>query len=210
MDSGLISTLKDNWEVIAKAPWAFLAVAAIIAALVWVIISHLKANQLEGLEARLKLRDDEITDYKRKLSGASPDEAKAEIEALKEAVRRLQPKELTEAAVAMITQIARASPGAASISYDMSYAAGQKMAGQLQRALAAAGWQVSGGIVGGPSFLPAEGIAVALRPHPERTPAESAICSALTAVNLAYAVAPYRDNPHRPDAVEIVLTQPAD
>lgn len=205
----LIDTLKANWSVIAQAPLAFAIWTLALIGIIWVIVAHLKSNQIEALDGRLKLRDDEISDYKRKLSGASPDEAKARIEALELAVSHLTPKRLADDQLRTIVANARIAPGAVSVTYDMAYAAGQVMAGQLQRALAEAGWQVTGGMVGGPGFVPPEGLAISLSAEAERTPAERALLRAFEVAGLKFASTPKLANPHR-DAIDIVFTQPAD
>jgi hypothetical protein len=96
----LLTTLRENWEVIARAPLAFAIWTAALAALCWAVLSHLKSNQIGDLESRLNLRDDEIAEYKRKLDGASPDEAKARIDALEQRVedgfKALAPRDLSK------------------------------------------------------------------------------------------------------------------
>jgi hypothetical protein len=51
------------------------------------------AGSIETLEHRLKLRDDRIAEFDRKLSGASPDEAKAKIDSLEAALRSITERE---------------------------------------------------------------------------------------------------------------------
>jgi hypothetical protein len=88
--SNLMQTLRDNWAVIAQAPWAFLVVTVLLAGTIWLVVKALKAEQVGSLEARLKLRDDEIADYKRKLDGASPQQAHDRIEALERRIGQLE------------------------------------------------------------------------------------------------------------------------
>ena len=201
-------TLRDNWGAIAQAPWAFALWTMRVGGTTWAAISHLKANQLEKLESRLALQDDEIADYKRKLEGASPDEAKARMGMLEREIAHLKARELSNENIAAITVAASVAPGAVAIVYDMAYGAGQRMAGQMQRAFVAAGWRVSNGMVGGPAHLPPEGISIALRPEAERTAAEQALVSAFRSAGLPFAVSAYRAHPHREEQIEVVLTQP--
>ena len=204
----ILDALRDNWEAVAQAPWAFALWTMIVSGAIWAAVNHLKANQLENLKSRLALRDDEIADYRRKLEGASPDEAKARMDMLEHEIARLKPRELSNEDIAAITLAASTSPGAVAIVYDMAYSAGQRMAGQMQRAFAAAGWRVSNGMVGGPTHLPPEGISIALRPEAERTTAERALINAFRSAGLAFAVSACQPHSHREGQIEVVLTQP--
>jgi len=67
----IAKTLKENWTVVIAAPYAFLICIVVVGAALWAIISYLKANETSTLEARLKLRDDEITGLKRDLAAAT-------------------------------------------------------------------------------------------------------------------------------------------
>lgn len=203
----IISTAKANWAVISQAPWAFAAWTAIIIAAVWAIVTHLKANTVETLESRLKLRDDEIADYKRKLSGASPDEARSRIDALELSVSLLMPRRLSADQVEAFTAAARMCAGVATINYDMAYASGSGLSQQLTKALSDADWEVRNGIVGGPSFRPAEGVNIHLSPEPERSPAERSLVCAFQAAGIAFAIDPFGPRIGW-DSISITLTQP--
>lgn len=206
----LANSLWQQFVTVWNAPVPFIAAVLLSWFVIWKIIRREFANRLADAASRLELAEARVGDYERKLSGASPDEARAEIQALQEAVRRLQPRQLTGNDLAAITHAAQAAPSSVTISCDMAYAAGQRMAAQMQRAFAAAGWQVSGGIIGGPGFLPPEGLAVSLSSANERTPSEQALCAALEAASLRYAVRLRSPDPHTPDSIEMVFTQPDD
>lgn len=77
---GLLTTLKENWDVIADAPLAFMIWTIVLLGICWAILSYIKRHQIGDLKSRLSLRDDEIADLKRKLQGASPDEAGARVD----------------------------------------------------------------------------------------------------------------------------------
>ncbi len=92
--------IQQQWNAVKDAPILYISALAAIAVLIWVVITHLKSGRIESLEERIRLRDDEIADYKRKLEGATPDEAAAKIaEAersiliLEEKLRLLQPRQ---------------------------------------------------------------------------------------------------------------------
>ena len=80
--------------MISQAPISFLLVASTIFALCYFHIRHQFSEHIESFDSRLKLRDDQIADYKEKLHGATPNEAKSRIEALEKAVADAAPRRL--------------------------------------------------------------------------------------------------------------------
>lgn len=72
----LVNYLKGEWGVITGAPFSLVMLAAIIALVAWRIIDRLYHTQIASLQSRLELRNDQIANYKNKLGGASPEEAK--------------------------------------------------------------------------------------------------------------------------------------
>jgi hypothetical protein len=82
----LIEFFAKEGQVILQAPATFALCAVIIAGIIWAVFSFHYSGQIENLntqikttsesyEARIKLKDDQLADYKSKLGGASPQEA---------------------------------------------------------------------------------------------------------------------------------------
>jgi len=90
----------------------------------------------------------------------------------------------------------------------MAYAEGQKLAGQLIKAMRAAGWKVHDGMIGGPSFLPDEGITLHISPLEWRQPDEAALVAAFDACGIPFA----EQIPagRREAGIEIAITRPSD
>jgi hypothetical protein len=83
-----------EWSVIASAPATFAMATLVVAFCVWRAMSW-------GFGREISLLKSQVTDYKEKLSGATPDEARAKIAALESQVSRLASREwpaLTEQA----------------------------------------------------------------------------------------------------------------
>jgi hypothetical protein len=80
--SNPIQVLRTEGAVIAQAPWSFALCLFVIGGIMFLILRSLKAQEVADLNSRLTLRNDEIADYRRKLDGRSPMEAKDFIEAL--------------------------------------------------------------------------------------------------------------------------------
>ena len=73
----LVDLLGKEWAVISQSPVSFITVIFIVAGIVWAALRW-------QYETRITHRDDEIAAYKRKLDGATPDEARANLNRLEE------------------------------------------------------------------------------------------------------------------------------
>lgn len=80
--SNPLETLRAESGVIAAAPWSFAICLFVIGGVIFLILRAMKAQEIADLNSRLTLRNDEIADYRRKLDGKTPDEAKSFVEAL--------------------------------------------------------------------------------------------------------------------------------
>lgn len=197
--------------MIQQAPWIFGLWTMVIIGAVWAVVSHLKGNQLESLEARLHLRDDEISDYKRKLSGASPDEAKARIDGLEERLNQLMPRRITADQREKIRAALNGSTGYVSINTDMACSDAPPFAAGLSGAFVAAGWQVRNPSFMGLSNPPLSGMGVRVEDPNKLSYSQGIVVAALRTAGLAFEI--QRGGmrmPQLPDEptldVEIVIT----
>lgn len=85
----LTKNIEQIWIAFKQAPIAFIAAILIASFVIWNIIDFRFSAKLEALEARNKLQLDQLEAYKSKLSGASPDEAKARIDKLESQTKQL-------------------------------------------------------------------------------------------------------------------------
>jgi hypothetical protein len=79
--------LLEQWAVVKAAPIPFAVVIVIVGAVLWLAIGWSYNAVLNSKNAQIELQDRQLADYREKLGGASPSEAKAELDALKEKVR---------------------------------------------------------------------------------------------------------------------------
>jgi len=63
--------LQQQWDAVVAAPVLYLGAIIAIAIVIWLGVNYLKHHEISALEARLKLRDDELNDCKRKLAAAN-------------------------------------------------------------------------------------------------------------------------------------------
>lgn len=181
-----INTFRSEFPVIAGAPWSFAIGLTVIGLLIWTVVRWSKAKEISDLESRLKLRDDEIADYKRKLDGATPDEAHHQIEELRAAIRRLDGPKLTADQAGALAMAAARAPGNLEINCDVGFVQGRAYARALGEAFSAPGWQVYIGNVGGVEDIPKKTLTVSLRPEENRTDQDRAMIAALDAAGLEY------------------------
>jgi hypothetical protein len=74
--------LLEQWAVVAAAPIPFAITVAIAGGLIWLAVGWSYSSILSGKSAQIELQDRQLADYREKLKGASPEEAKAKIDAL--------------------------------------------------------------------------------------------------------------------------------
>ena len=77
----LFDRVRDNWDLVA-------AVITSTAGTVWTVAHVIYRKRIEDQQAHIALLKQQIEDYKNRLGGASPDEARAKIDEL---MRRLGP-----------------------------------------------------------------------------------------------------------------------
>jgi hypothetical protein len=137
--------------VIAQAPLIFFTAILVMCGIAYAlarwaystIISHKDAT-IASLEARVKLRDDQLVN---KLASTPPDEAKALIAALQDQVSKLQPRRLTAVQRKTIADLARV-PTSGSWSLRLNWngmaSDAERYAGDFKECLGSAGWSVRG------------------------------------------------------------------
>ena len=158
--------IRANLPTFGAIPVAmFLAVWAVVH---WFFKRDLAAKdaQIAGKTAQIELQDRQIADYKEKLQGATPDQAKARIEELEARLEarltRLEPRTLTIEQRRTLVETARIPPGQPRYGLVISHEGGcpdcPVYAAAFERALQDAGWHVINGMIMGPSQRPSTGV----------------------------------------------------
>lgn len=206
------SYLSREWTVVSGAPLIFMSGWAIVAALCFAAMKLFDSGRKAALEERLRLKDDQLNDYKEKLAGASPEEARQRIAALEQRLDSLEPRALTEQQIRDMHEILSRVSGHVLIAQDMLSAEATTLQGQLDAIFRRARWEVGNAMVAGVGNPPSSGIAVTTRTGASLTPAAQAVVDAFDKIGLKYdfrreAVAP-EDIASRGE-VEILLTKQA-
>lgn len=82
--------------IMANLP-LFVLILVLMVAAIWTIIGWSYSSVLSSKNAQMQLQDRQLADYKEKLQGATPDQAKARIDELEARLGRIEPRRLTDA-----------------------------------------------------------------------------------------------------------------
>jgi hypothetical protein len=134
--------LISGWPMIrANLPTFFVILVLIIGA-IWWIMNWRYGDLLASKNGQIELQDRQLADYKQKLDGASPDQAKSKIDALERRVRVTVGKEwepLTRVEIVALTSKLKAiSKTRIQIMYEN--ALGKELAESFLEAFKAADW----------------------------------------------------------------------
>mgnify|MGYP003667128538 CR=1 FL=1 len=187
------NNIELQWNAVKAAPIVYIAAIIFVSGIIWLIVNHLKSNQIESLEARLKLRDDEIADYRRQLDGASPDEAKARIDILEAKLHTLMPRRISADKREKIRRALSGIRSVISIGSDMACADAPALNSDLSAAFRNAEWQIENPSFMGLSNAPSSGIGVRCLDPANPTDAEAAVIKALKMAEIEFDVQPGRD-----------------
>ncbi|WP_132250237.1 hypothetical protein [Methylobacterium segetis] len=229
----MLELLKNIWDrsvneggVVHGAPLLFAIsvffLTSVAAISVWTVINWSYSSRMESLEGRLKLKDDQIADYKEKLSGATPLEAKQRIDALEYQIKALSPRRISSDQKQIIINNLAGIKSIVSIAQDMAAPDAKQLSADLAAAFRGAGWGVMLPMVLGPSNVPPSGIALRVRDANALQPIEVRARSALQAAGIEFEVqggmrrtnlqntpqdSKYSSISHEPDPeVEILVT----
>lgn len=167
----LANSIGDQFVTAWTAPAPFI-VAALLAIFVTALFFR---ERIEAKDATIEHKDSVIDDYKEKLSGATPDQARQQIEILRAQVERLsrqrsltpdQKKKLTEAAVG------KSFPGSQiEIIYVPTAHETMVFATEIAKALQDAGWPVRADYTlgGGGDRLDRRGVSLAVHNMQKRS-----------------------------------------
>ena len=182
----LIRYLAGEGRVILQAPATFLVAIAIVSGIAWVALDWKYSSQISNLQSRLSLRDDQIADYKDKLNGATPDEAKKRLDELETQVRALSPRRLTNEQKGKLTQALAGTSEVIEIAQDAAVSDAKAFTGDLATCFQVAGWTVSLPSIFAPGYVPPTGVALRVLNPGSLRPAELNAKKALEAAGIEF------------------------
>jgi hypothetical protein len=186
--------------VITQAPMSFILALAVISIGVWYAIGWRYAGTIDSLDGRNKLQADQIADYKNKLSGASPDEAKRRIDALEEQVRALSPRRLTAEQKNKLRLALSSKNHLIEISDDMADADARGYKGDIAFVFQSAGWQLRLPMVMGVGNPPPTGLGLRVSNKAFLNPAEALVKQAFEGAQISFDL---QEDPFPPRAMPL-------
>ena len=209
MLESLIKYVVAELSVITQAPLAFVLSLAVLAIVVWRALAWRFAGTIDSLEGRNKLQAEQISDYKSKLSVASPDEAKRRLDALELMVKVLSPRRLDDTQKAKIITAIGGNKGSVEIAHDMAVADAKALTGDFALVFQSLNWGVSLPAVMGMGNPPKSGIALRVLNPAALSQIESTVARALEAAGVAFDIQKGRPPPGpRPNTPEGFPTIP--
>jgi hypothetical protein len=88
--------ILEQFALISAAPIPFFLVTIAIIGLVWVVVNWSYSAVLSSKNSQIELLVRQVGDYKDKLNGATPYEAKARIDSLEARLSRVEPRRLSD------------------------------------------------------------------------------------------------------------------
>ncbi len=185
--------LQDQWAVIVSAPIPYLVAVIVVVGAVWGVINWAYSARLSGKDAEIDLLTRQRDDYKDKLGGATPDEAKAKIEALETRLSALEPRvaaveprRLTDTQRTTLSDTLKTNPGNVDISQDAGVSDIGGLTADLKTSFTVAGWGVKSSMVFGPSSSAPHGIGIRVPNPGVLTPRQMLIVQALKAAGISF------------------------
>jgi hypothetical protein len=125
-------------------------------------------------------------EYKDKLGGASPDEAKRRIDRLEAEINALKPRKLTDDQKVKLQALLFGLSGSVSIASELSVGDARVLAKDLIDAFHAAGWYTENPGVIGPANPPPSGIAIRVNDPNHLGPKHIVILNAMRSIGLRF------------------------
>ncbi len=92
----LLEYLAKEWGVVSKAPFTFAILAVLMCALAYLATTWLYKGILSHKDSEITLLKAERDDYREKLGGATPNQAKARMDTLEARIQQIEPRRLTQ------------------------------------------------------------------------------------------------------------------
>lgn len=158
-----------QWQTVLDAPVPNITAAVVIGLLIWAVHKWAYAQRLEKKDEAIALLDREVMDYRRKLDGASPDEAREQITRLQAEVNELRqaflprhlPVDQRKALTEQLLKFPVSGTFKMAVVHDAACADCNRFASEIRSALqAVTSWDVRSGMVIGVSRQPETGLAI--------------------------------------------------
>ena len=183
------STFSKEWPIVRAAPRSVILLVCAASTLVFMVTRYLDSSELSSAKALVELKDAMIADYKDKLSGATPIEAKNRIDALEAKLKLLDARRLTPAQILAITNKLKNQKGNLDIAQDMGAPQLRGLVADFSVAANNAGWTTSQSELMGLKDFPPSGVSLIVNDASALNPTEAMMKAALEAAAVPFDVA---------------------
>ncbi|MBB6488361.1 hypothetical protein [Rhizobium lusitanum] len=183
-----ISTFSKEWPIVKRAPRSVIMLVCAASALAFAVTRYLDSVELSSAKALVELKDAMIADYKDKLSGATPIEAKKRIDALETKLKLLDVRRLSPAQISAITNKLKNQKGNLDIAQDMGSPQLRGLVADFSVAANNAGWTTSQSELMGLRDFPPSGVSLVVNDSSALSPTETVVKAALEAAGVPFDV----------------------
>jgi hypothetical protein len=179
----------EQLGVIQAAPVPFFVAVLAVFGLVWTAVSWSYSTILSSKNSQIELLDRQVADYKDKLSGATPTEAKAKIDDLEARLARIEPRRLSaeqRRVMASLVEVPAGSEYHLSIQSEMSCPDCNQYAADFYTVLDEAHWKIISPRVMGAAAASPKGIAILTPDTNSPLPEAAALARALSAAKIPF------------------------
>jgi hypothetical protein len=207
-----MQNLFEGWPMIQANLPTFFIILVLMIGVVWIVTQWNYSGVLASKNGQIELQDRQLADYRGKLQGATPDQAKARIDALEARLRRMEeagPRSLTPEQRQIITQGTRVPPGAQYalvVTSEGGCPDCPVYAAAFERALRDAGWNITNGMVMGPGQRPTNGIAIIVPDQANLAPEAAALQKALQSAKIDFEIFQQPPQPMGMPSTRLLIT----
>jgi hypothetical protein len=211
----LTKSLGAQMSAIAQAPIPFFVAVLILSFAAWRFAGWHYKSRLSDADSKVDLLETRISDYEKKLNGASPDEAKARIDALEARLTALEPKKIGSDHKARMKDILGSLRGSHIFLtiVNTSHPA-QVLCGQVEDVFKQAGWVTHTPVVMGKRDASPSGLTLYVQDVRNLTAEEDLVRQALVASGIEFGILSSKPAPPMPGdpppVAEIIFTTPFD
>ncbi len=205
MGESLFQYLLGQVQLLKTAPKFCAAIFVSGLLVAWFAHSLLTQSQLASLDSLLKLRDAQLEDYREQLNGATPDQARKQIEMLANKISQMAPPRLTAAQKRALAAELGKEKGAITVGYDMAAPQLRGLFVDLIDTATSSGWSVNYSELLGIKNFPVSGVSLMVEDPNKLTPAETSLVRALQAAGLDFEMSVVNSDMKPPPV--LILTQ---
>ncbi len=208
MDAGSFAKwMSQEWATVSHAPLIFLACLIVAGLMIWRVVHWQYSTQLAHAQSALSLRDAQVQDYKEKLSGATPDEAKARLDILEEKLNKLSPRRISDSQKSAIVSAIRPFKGCqVNLVKDGAAPGMERFVRVVTSAFVDAGWSVNPGMVIGIANPPNCGVRLVVQSPADLTSPQQGIAAGLRGAGIHFELQAGRARGNPPADAELLFT----